>query len=255
MKGAFGRAYADAYDVLYADKDYEAECRLIQSIATRLGRGSDTILDLGCGTGRHAVILAGHGSRVVGVDLSADMVEVARCRAEAAGVSLIDFQVGDVRSFRSRDRFDLVLLMFAVLGYQLEDADVEATLETAAQHLQPGGVLIFDVWNGPGVESIGPEVRTKSMPSGDHVLRRHARGTLDRSRHMCSVEYTLEWIVDGEVERTAQEEHRMRYFFREELDELAGHAGLGIVDAGAFPGFPRPAGDVDWNALYVARAP
>jgi SAM-dependent methyltransferase len=254
VTGTFGRAYADAYDAIYADKDYEAECRLIESIAARYGRGSSTVLDLGCGTGRHAVILAARGRSVVGVDVSTDMVAIARRRAADAGVSSVDFEVGDVRTFQSDSRFDVALLMFAVLGYQLEDADVEATLETAARHLLPGGVLIFDVWNGPAVEAIGPTTRTKSAPSGTGVLRRGARGTLDARHHICAVDYTVEWIIEDNVVREAQERHRMRYFFEDELDQMARQAGLEIVQSGAFPDFQRPAGKDDWNALYVARA-
>lgn len=254
MTGAFGSGYADAYDGLYAEKDYEAESQLIESIAARDGRGSDTVLDLGCGTGRHAVILASRGKSVMGVDLSPEMVAIARRRAADADVTSVDFHIGDVRTFRSTARFDVVLMMFAVLGYQTEDADVEATLETAAAHLLPGGVLIFDVWNGPGVEAIGPTSRIKSVPSGNGMLRRAARGALDGDHHICTVDYTLEWMVGDEVLRREHERHRMRYFFKEELAQIATRVGLSIVRSGAFPDFQRPPGEDDWNALYVARA-
>lgn len=156
MTDTFGPAYADAYDALYADKDYEAECDLIQSLAAVDGCGSGTVLDLGCGTGRHAVILAGRGGRVTGVDRSPEMIAIATRRAEDAGVPSIDLRVGDIRTARVGGRFDVVLLMFAGLGYQLDDTDVVATHETAAAHLEPGGILALDVWNGPAVEVIGP---------------------------------------------------------------------------------------------------
>jgi SAM-dependent methyltransferase len=251
MTGTFGPTYADAYDALYADKDYEAECDLIESLAAQHGRGSDTILDLGCGTGRHAVILAGRGREVTGVDLSAEMLKIARRRADEAGVSGLDLQTGDVRTFRIDRRYDVALLMFAVLGYQLADEDVASTLETAALHLRPGGVLILDVWHGPAVEALGPTVRTKLVPHGQRVIRRRAHGKLDPATRTCLVSYTIEDLVDDRVVRTDREQHRMRYFFQDELAEMASRAGFRIATSAAFPEVARPAGPTDWNAVYV----
>jgi hypothetical protein len=181
------------------------------------------------------------------------MVERARARAVAAGAASVEFEVGDVRSYRGGRRYDVVLLMFAVLGYQLEDEDVDATFRTVAAHLEPGGVLIFDVWNGPAVLSIGPTPRSKSVPAGEAILRRTARGTLDLPSRTCTVDYLLEWLHGDRLIRTATEQHHMRYFFRDELSERMQRAGLTLVQAGSFPDVQRPAGSDDWNALYVAR--
>jgi len=75
----FGQAYADQYDLLYHDKDYEAECDLLEEVFRRYGQEPiKSILDLGCGTGNHAILLARRGYRVTGVDLSADMLAHAR---------------------------------------------------------------------------------------------------------------------------------------------------------------------------------
>jgi SAM-dependent methyltransferase len=251
----FGAPYADAYDPLYADKDYDAECDLIESVAARHGISAGTVLDLGCGTGRHAVILASRGWIVTGVDRSEEMLSIARQRARQVGAAGIDFHVGDVRSVRVQKTFDLVLLMFAVLGYQLADSDVAATLDTAAAHLRPGGLVLFDVWNGPAVENIGPSSRSKTAKSNGEVIRRQADGVLDRDRHLCTVVYRIEWIDGETVARSAQEEHTVRYFFEPELRRWASDAGIEIIESGAFPDFDRPIDPTEWNALYVARAP
>jgi len=62
----FGLDYSDSYDDLYADKDYGAECDLLEKIFRRADRPVHTILDLGCGTGRHSVELARRGYELVG---------------------------------------------------------------------------------------------------------------------------------------------------------------------------------------------
>src|SRR5437867_13389569 len=76
MNELFGSEYADAYDVLYQDKDYLEESRLIDRLFQTYGNGAvRTVLDLGCGTGNHGLPLAQQGYEVVGVVRSAGMLE------------------------------------------------------------------------------------------------------------------------------------------------------------------------------------
>ena len=147
MSHVFASVYADAYDVLYRDKDYAAECDLIKHLFQTYGDGAiREILDLGCGTGSHALPLSRQGYGVVGVDRSADMLTHAQRKAvnsQSNGRAV--FRQGDIRSIDLERHFDAVLMMFAVLGYQLENSDVLSALRTARRHLRPGGLLIFDV--------------------------------------------------------------------------------------------------------------
>ena len=79
MTAVFGFEYADAYDHLYSDKDYNQECELIDRLLRTYGDNSvRSLLDLGCGTGNHALPLAQKGYRVLGVDRSNDMLDAAR---------------------------------------------------------------------------------------------------------------------------------------------------------------------------------
>ena len=85
MSGLFGSEYADAYDILYKDKDYVEECGLIDRFLKTYGnRPVRNVLDLGCGTGNHALPLAQLGYEIVGVDRSKGMLESARKKAGSA---------------------------------------------------------------------------------------------------------------------------------------------------------------------------
>src|SRR5437763_2517392 len=133
----FGPEYASAYDSMYVDKDYERECDVVEEAFRRFADGPvRSVLDLGAGTGNHALPLARRGYEVAGVDLSDEMVEIARGKARDAGVE-VGFQQGDLRSVALARRFDAVLLMFAVLGYQRTNADVRAAFENARPHPRP----------------------------------------------------------------------------------------------------------------------
>jgi len=246
----FGPEYADAYDLLYADKEYEAECVIIERLCERFGRpGPKSVLDLGCGTGRHAVILARRGHVVHGVDISEAMLDIARSRAAAQALD-IPFLHGDVRSFRAGRTFDIVLLMFAVLGYQLSDEDVDATLDTAAAHLMPGGLLIFDCWYGPAVEAIGPTSRVKVLRLDDGELVRTATGRLNGDG-TCTVNYELVRRTSEAIAATS-ETHRMRYFARPELQERLAAKQFQLLDLKAFPEMSDPTSE-SWNVLAVGR--
>src|SRR6266567_6453352 len=181
MNGAvFGADYANAYDVLYQDKDYASECDLIERVFAEYaaGRRVRSVLDLGCGTGGHAVPLAEHGYEVVGVDRSAEMlrhaVERSRADHDAAHASARTdrdaahearrgprFELGDIGSIDLRREFDAVVMMFAVLGYQVTNEAVQAALASARRHLAAGGLLFGDLWYGPAVLAQRPSERVK----------------------------------------------------------------------------------------------
>ena len=71
MSEVFGSLYADIYDSVYRDKNYDEECNIIRKLFNSYGDGNvSSVLDLGCGTGNHALRLAAQGYRVAGVDRS-----------------------------------------------------------------------------------------------------------------------------------------------------------------------------------------
>jgi SAM-dependent methyltransferase len=252
MTEVFGADYSDSYDALYADKDYGAECDLVEEIFRRAGRPIRSLLDLGCGTGRHAVELANRGYEVVGVDLSEGMLERARRRAIDTAPGATTFVRGDIQTIQLERRFDAVLSMFAVVGYQIGDDAVRATLANVRRHLEPGGVFIFDVWYGPAVIAMGPSERVKVVPTDGGDIERKAIGTLEAGVHVCSVKYELTQRRPGGTDATASEMHRMRYFFDEELRELLQEAGLTLLNLTAFPDVENPPSEESWNVLAVA---
>src|SRR5690349_2720921 len=91
--------YAEYYDQLYYDKDYEKECDYLERIFETYSTAKPlNILDAGCGTGGHAIPLSKRGYTVTGIDVSGSMLDIARKRARKVGAK-IDFRVADLRSF------------------------------------------------------------------------------------------------------------------------------------------------------------
>ena len=112
-EAVFGQGYADQYDLLYADKDYEAECDSLEQVFHQYGNDPiRTILDLGCGTGNHVFPLSQRGYQVTGVDFSVEMLTQAERKAKAnpaiAGYNPPTFHQGDIRNVDLGQQFDAV---------------------------------------------------------------------------------------------------------------------------------------------------
>ena len=252
MSEIFTSLYAGTYDVLYREKDYAAECRLVERLFREHGDGNvHTLLDLGCGTANHAVRLAEMGYTVTGVERSPEMLEQAR--KKAAGRANLDLHCADIRSLELPGTYDAALLLFAVLGYQIEDDDVIGSLASARRHLRPGGLVVFDVWFGPGVLADRPAERFARISLERGELERAATPELDLVRQTCTVRYDLSQLEDGQVVASAHEEHTMRFFFPAELRLLLAASGFELVRLSPFPDVDRDVDAETWNVVVVGR--
>ncbi|HEY3183285.1 MAG TPA: class I SAM-dependent methyltransferase [Gaiellaceae bacterium] len=115
-------------------------------------RAGGPVVELGVGTGRIAVPTALAGVRVIGVDSSAGMLEVAREFAAAAGVE-VDLRLGDMRDPPVEGEFSLVTIPFRSLLHMQTDEDRRAALRAVRTRLAPGGRLVFDVFT-PAADDI-----------------------------------------------------------------------------------------------------
>lgn len=217
--------YSEYYDLLYTDKDYRAESDYISDLIRDHKPSASAILELGCGTGMHAAALGEKGFSVTGVDMSQTMLDRAvqrKASLDETIASRLSFQHGDARTFRSEVKFDVVVSLFHVFSYQTSNADLQAAFETAAWHLKPGGILIFDYWYGPAVLSQVPEVRVKRLQNDKCTVLRIAEPELIPAENIVIVNYwmLIDSLLNSESERIT-ESHKMRYLFVPEIEALS----------------------------------
>ncbi len=142
--------YARYYDVIYHEYLVERVPRIIDFVEDVFKRDAERdvrdVLDIACGTGGPTIELARRGYRVLGLDISSEMIKIAREKARKNGVQ-VDFKLGDMRRLNFNEEFDAVTCFFSSLGYNLSDEDISNTLRGVYNSLRKGGVFIADVPN------------------------------------------------------------------------------------------------------------
>ena len=243
------KEYARFYDHYYADKSYAAEVEFVLSLVSRYRTAPRSVLDMGCGTARHLECFAALGLNCHGFDLSQDMLDAAQARIDNHKIRL---SRGDIRSFRTKQTFDLVVSLFAVMGYLNANEDLVSGFKTAAAHLTTSGVFAFDGWFGPAVLTQRPEKRHHRYKTGEALITRTAIPQLDPVRQTVTIDYNIQVNNDRTVQTCFQESHTMRFFFVQETAALLEMAGLELIAAVPFLQ-PDHALDFDtWNVTFLA---
>lgn len=241
--------YARYYDLLYHDKDYAAEVAYVHEIIQKHCPTAHSVLNLGCGSGRHDRLLSEKGYAITGVDLSEDMLAAARQAAE--GYDAVRYVQDDVRTVRLDMTFDVIISLFHVMSYQAGNNDLLAAFGAARQHLKPGGFFIFDCWYGPAVLTDRPAIRVKELVDDTISITRIASPVMHPNQNLVDVNYHLfaRNLQTKEVQEV-RETHRMRYLYLPELSLMLQKAGFEVVRAEEWL-TARPLGFDTWNALVV----
>lgn len=247
--------YSRYYNLLYKDKDYAGEAHYVDVLLNRYAAFPvHTLLELGCGTGVHALLLAEQGYSVTGVDQSEEMLAAANANAKIQSQSSrLTFLQGDVRTVKLYNTFDAVISLFHVMSYQATNDDLLAAFASARSHLRPEGVFLFDCWYGPAVLTDRPAVRVKRLDDENISAIRIAEPKLYPNDNLVDVNYHV-FVTDksnGNV-KEIKETHRMRYLFKPELERMLQAEGLTLIHSeewmtGKTPGFDT------WGVCFVAK--
>ncbi len=245
--------YANFYDALYEDKDYQKECEFLKSVFDTFNtKKTSSILDLGCGTGSHSIILAEMGFSVTGIDQSEYMLKTAKRKATEKNVD-IEFKKQDIRNLNLPQKSDAAVAMFAVMGYQVSNLDFESTLISVCSNLQQGGIFVFDVWFGPAVIKEDPQDRLKEVISGNKRIIRYAHPILDELNQTVEVNYTVLEIAGNKVMAEIKEHHLMRYFFYQELLYFLGKTGFETILICPFLELHKHLNRECWNITIICK--
>ena len=217
--GAY-EALAESYDRLTNDVDYEATVDFYMQILAREGLKPRTCVDLACGTGSVALLLARDGLRVVGVDLSEEMLTVAAQRAQEADV-FVQYTCQPLQQMRLPSGVDLGVCAMDGLDYILDPADCAEAIRRVYKALNPGGMFIFDVNTPEKLRAMDGQV---FLDEDDDVYCVW-RGEFDEQTNICSYGMDL-FQRRGEIWERSFEEHREYAYTRQQLTQFLKAAGF-----------------------------
>lgn len=240
-------ASAQHYDLLAAvDRNIAGDLDLYAGLAPE----GASILELGAGTGRVAIDLAGRGFRVVGLDISAPMLTQAEAKRAALDPDIaarLRFVRGDMAALALGEQFDLVLATYYALAHLPAGAAWRSTFKGVVQHLRPGGLAAFhmplSLKMGEAPPPPDQAVRRETLEDGRQLLLFVAGRTFNAK--IGRMDLLLDFVTvgaDGKTESRTRE--RLTYY----IADLAPYAeAVGLAPAGE----PIPLGDT--GAIYLFR--
>jgi SAM-dependent methyltransferase len=211
-------ASAEYYDLIYSTwKDYASEADQIASLMRQLKPGCRAVLDVACGTGEHARLLAGRGFEVDGLDLDPAFLAIAQ-RKHPAG----RFFEADMSDFHLPHRYDVLLCLFSSIGYLTTLERVTQALVCFREHLSAGGIVVLEPWFAPGVLDTTRVTTTTGEAPGIRVTRT-ARIDVDGRLSRLLFDYE---IADSRGTRRVSEIHELALYTTSELLQAFRDAGL-----------------------------
>ena len=248
----FGNLYSQYYDLLYRDKDYAGEVEYIIKLIKENSNETKTLLDMGCGTGKHAELLCNNGYIVHGIDLSEDMLEIAKNRRIDKDDRLF-FSRSNIQELELNKKFDVVVSLFHVMSYQNSNDQLIKAFEVAKNHLKNNGIFIFDFWYGPAVLNDPPVKRVKKLVNEKIKITRFAEPTVYSDKNLVDVHYDvlIEDVNSKEIIEK-KETHKMRYFFDAELDTICKQVGFLIKQKYEWMSEKNPDSN-SWNVVWVVK--
>ncbi len=231
--------FGEEYLACYPERDDAEAARqawfALEVLSPYAGRGRAGILDLACGTGRHAVVLAEGATGVVGLDLSARLLHVAKERRRRPHPGYLR---ADMRRLPFADSsFGGVVNFFTSFGYFDDVKDDERVLSEVARVLGPGGVFLADLFNAERVLATLIAREEKTI-AGERIAI--ARRFDEKTRRL---EKTIT-MGKGRTARVFRE--RVRVYDENELRALHQAAGLAVR---------RVFGDFDGSTFHAKRSP
>jgi len=246
--------HAELYDLFYAEKPYNEEAKFVDACIQKFGEGgSKKLLELACGTGRHALEMEKLGYKVTATDYSADMLSQAKQKAVAAA-SAVDFRQQDMRALNIPEApFDAVMCLFDSIGYVATNENIFKVLQSVHQHLKPGGLFIFEFWHAPAMLKNFDPLRVRRWKLADREVLRISETILEDAQQLAHVSYSVYEFLPDQTYKTLSETQTNRFFLLQEMKAFLAHSGFEALKA--FNGFSpdETISDSTWHVVMAAR--
>lgn len=241
-------SFAEVYDLFMDNVPYEEWCDYVCSLLGEEGIRDGLLLDLGCGTGSLTRLLAGKGYDCIGVDLSADMLEIAAEKQAADGTGILYLQQ-DMRSFELYGTVRAAVSICDSMNYILEEEDLLQVFRLVNNYLDPGGIFLFDFNTCHKYETLlGEQTIAENREEGSFIWDNY----YDSRTRINEYELTFFVREESGLYRKFEEVHFQRGYTLEEMKELLEQAGMEFL--AAYDAYtPNPAAADSDRICVIAR--
>lgn len=211
------------YDLIYSEfKDFQAEAGQVAALLRARCPRATRILDVGCGTGRHAAVLTDdHGFSVDGLDLESGFLDIARERCPRG-----NFFRGDMASFDLGRTYDAVVCLFSSVGYVRTLERLKLTFRSMFRHVNSEGILVIEPWFTPDRFTSG-SLYLKSVDCDGLKIARMTRSEVRDRISWIEFHYL---VGDPEEIRHLREVHELGLFTGDEMEAGLREAGFSRVE-------------------------
>ena len=214
--------FAYIYDKLINDVDYKEWADYYFKIFQRYGLRPKLGLDLGCGTGNLTVELANRGIEMTGVDLSEDMLMVAREKSEGLDILYLN---QDMTEFELYGTVDFIVSSLDCINYITDKRDLQRVMKLANNYLEPGGLFIFDINTRYKLENV---IGDNTFILEDDDCFCSWQNEYDKRRKLSDFYLTF-FVKDGENYIRFDEHHTERTYEIEEIKALIENSGMRLL--------------------------
>lgn len=240
--------FAEYYDLITGHKDYAKECDFIEAaLSGFLENPPNKLLDIGCGTGTHALELARRGYRVFAFDIAMPMVEMAK---KKDAKKQVQFRHGHITDYKG-ESFDATICMFDTVGYLPTFPDFVNFLRDILAAMSNRGVLIFDAWNGLAVMKVKPSSKLRVFDTEKGKIYRYTEPELDVAKQITVLNYHCLVVKGRQVVDEFDSVHNIKFYTPEQIKEALDASGFKILKSGAAINLEKEISDEDWVISYV----
>ena len=237
--------FAYFYDKLINDVDYKLWVDYYYKIFQRYGISPKLGLDLGCGTGSLTTEFSHRGVEMTGIDLSEDMLMVAREKSEGMDILYLN---QDMTEFELYGTVDFIVSSLDCINYITDKRDLLKVMKLANNYLNPGGLFIFDINTRYKLENI---IGNNTFILENENVFCSWQNEYDKKKKICDFYLTF-FLKEGSNYSRFDEEHSERAYEIEEIKALIENSGMKLLKVYDHLSFENPKKNSE-RVFFVAQ--
>ncbi len=244
-------AFALVYDRFMEEIPYEEWKNYLLELLMEHKVKGGTVLDLGCGTGTITELLAEQGFRMIGVDISEDMLSIATDKKEKSGHDIL-YLMQDMRELELHGGVKAVISICDSMNYILENEELEEVFRRVNRYLDSDGVFIFDFKTDYFYrEILGNQTMADSQEDCSYIWENYYYEEERINEYELSIFIEDKELskAQGSVYRKFKETHFQKGYFLEEIQKIVKDSGLKFI--AAYEAFSKKKPQNNSERIYI----